>query len=45
MIQAAVIGIAAVVLAVQLKTLGGEFSVNLILAAALINGVLGISRL
>ena len=45
MIQAAVIGIAAVVLAVQLKTLRGEFSVYLILAAALIIGFLGISRL
>ena len=45
MIQAAVIGIVAVVLAVQLKTLRGEFSVYLILAAALIIGFLGISRL
>ena len=34
-----------VVLAVQLKTLRGEFSVYLILAAALIIGFLGISRL
>ena len=44
-VQAAVLGITAVVLAVQLKSLRGEYSVYLILTAALIIGFLGISRL
>ena len=44
-VQAADLGITAVVLAVQLKSLRGEYSVYLILTAALIIGFLGISRL
>ena len=44
-VQAAVMGIAAVVLAVQIKPLKGEYSVYLILTAALVIGFLGISRL
>lgn len=44
-VQAAVMGIAAVVLAVQVKPLKGEYSVYLILTAALVIGFLGISRL
>lgn len=45
MIQAAVMGILAVALAVQLKPLKPEYSVYLILAAGLVIGFLGISRL
>ena len=44
-VQAAVMGIAAVVLAVQIKPLKGEYSVYLILTAALVIGFLGISGL
>ena len=44
-IQAAVLGIAAVALAVQLKPLRQEYSVYLILAAGLVIGFLSISRL
>ena len=44
-IQAAVLGITAVALAVQLKPLRQEYSVNLILAAGLVIGFLSISRL
>lgn len=44
-VQAAVMGIVAVVLAVQIKPLKGEYSVYLILTAALVIGFLGISRL
>lgn len=44
-VQAAVMGIAAVVLAVQIKPLKGEYSVYLILTASLVIGFLGISRL
>lgn len=44
-IQAAVLGIAAVALAVQLKALRPEYSVYLILAAGLTIAYLGISRL
>ena len=44
-VQAAVMGIAAVVLAVQIKPLKGEYSVYLILTAALVIGFLGISKL
>lgn len=44
-VQAAVMGISAVVLAVQIKPLKGEYSVYLILTAALVIGFLGISRL
>lgn len=44
-IQAAVLGITAVALAVQLKPLRPEYSVYLILAAGLIIGFLGVSRL
>lgn len=44
-IQAAVLGIAAVALAVQLKAIRPEYSVYLILTAGLIIGFLGISRL
>ena len=44
-IQAAVLGITAVALAVQLKPLRQEYSVYLILAAGLVIGCLSISRL
>ena len=44
-IQAAVLGITAVALAVQLKPLRQEYSVYLILAAGLVIGSLSISRL
>ena len=44
-IQAAVLGIMAVALAVQLKPLRQEYSVYLILAAGLVIGFLSISRL
>lgn len=44
-IQAAVLGITTVALAVQLKPLRPEYSVYLILAAGLVIGFLGISRL
>ena len=44
-IQAAVLGIMAVVLAIQLKPLKQEYSVYLILGAGVIIGFLGISRL
>ena len=44
-IQAAVLGITAVALAVQLKPLRQEYSVYLILAAGLVLGFLSISRL
>ena len=44
-IQTAILGIAAVVLAVQIKSLRAEYSVYLILTAALIIGFLGITRL
>ena len=44
-IQAAILGIAAVVFAVQLKALRPEYSVYIILAAGLIIAFLGISRL
>lgn len=44
-IQAAVIGIVAVVLAVQIKALRPEYSTYLILAAGVIIASLGISRL
>ena len=44
-IQAAVLGITAVALAVQLKPLPQEYSVYLILAAGLVIGFLSISRL
>ena len=44
-IQAAILGIAAVVFAVQLKALRAEYSVYIILAAGLIIAFLGISRL
>ena len=44
-IQAAVLGIMAVALAVQLKPLRLEYSVYLILAAGLVIGFLSISRL
>ena len=44
-IQAAVLGITAVALAVQLKPLRQEYSVYLILAAGLLIGFLSISRL
>lgn len=44
-IQAAVLGITAVALAVQLKPLRQEYSVYLILAAGLVIGFLSISRL
>ena len=44
-IQAAVLGITAVALAVQLKPLRQEYSVFLILAAGLVIGFLSISRL
>ena len=43
-IQAAVLGITAVALAVQLKPLRQEYSVYLILAAGLVIGFLSISR-
>lgn len=45
MVQAAVMGITAVILAVQVKSLKAEYSVSLILAAALVIGFFGISRL
>ena len=45
MVQAAVIGIAAVVLAVQIKALRPEYSTYLILAAGVIIAGLGVSRL
>ena len=45
MVQAAVIGIAAVVLAVQIKALRSEYSTYLILAAGVIIAGLGVSRL
>ena len=44
-IQAAVLGITAVALAVQLKPLRQEYSVYLILAAGLVIGFVSISRL
>lgn len=44
-VQAAVLGITAVALAVQMKSLKPEYSVYLILTAALIIVFLGISRL
>jgi len=44
-IQAAIMGIAAVALAVQLKPFKPEYSVYMILAAGLVIGFLGISRL
>ena len=44
-IQAAILGITAVALAVQLKPLRQEYSVYLILAAGLVIGFLSISRL
>ena len=44
-IQAAVLGITAVALAVQLKPLRQEYSVYVILAAGLVIGFLSISRL
>ena len=44
-IQAAAMGIAAVVLAVQVKTLRPEYSVYMILAAGLVIAYLGVSRL
>ena len=44
-IQAAVLGITAVALAVQLKPMRQEYSVYLILAAGLVIGFLSISRL
>lgn len=44
-IQAAVLGITAVALAVQLKPLRQEYSVYLILAAGLVIGFLSISRM
>lgn len=44
-IQAAALGITAVVLAVQVKTLRPEYSVYMILAAGLIIAYLGASRL
>ena len=44
-IQAAVLGITAVALAVQLKPLRQEYSVYMILAAGLVIGFLSISRL
>ena len=45
LLQAAVLGITAVALAVQLKPLRQEYSVYLILAAGLVIGFLSISRL
>lgn len=45
MVQAAVLGIAAVVLSVQLKALRPEYSVYMILTAGLAIAFLGISRL
>ena len=45
MIQASVLGIAAVVLAIQLKALRPEYSVYMILTAGLVITFLGISRL
>lgn len=44
-IQAAVLGIVSVVLAVQVKTLRPEYSVYLILTAGLVIAYLGVSRL
>lgn len=44
-IQAAALGITAVVLAVQIKSLRPEYSVYMILAAGLIIAYLGVSRL
>lgn len=44
-VQAAVLGITAVVLAVQVKTLRPEYSVYLILTAGLVIAYLGVSRL
>ncbi len=44
-IQAAILGIAAVVFAVQLKALRPEYSVYIILAAGVAIAVLGVSRL
>ena len=44
-IQTAILGIAAVVLAVQIKSLRAEYSVYQILTAALIIGLLGITGL
>lgn len=44
-IQAAAVGIAAVVLAVQVKTLRPEYSVYMILTAGLVIAYLGVSRL
>ncbi len=44
-IQTAILGITAVVLAVQIKSLRAEYSVYLILTAALIIGFLGMARL
>ena len=45
MIQASILGIAAVVLAIQLKTLRPEYSVYMILTAGLVIAFLGIFRL
>ncbi|MCI8454372.1 MAG: stage III sporulation protein AD [Lachnospiraceae bacterium] len=44
-IQAAVLGICAVALAIQVKPLKPEYSLYLILAAGLVIGFLGVSRL
>lgn len=44
-IQAAILGIVSVVLAVQVKTLRPEYSVYLILTAGLVIAYLGVSRL
>lgn len=45
MVQAAVMGISAVVLAIQIKSIRPEYSTYLILTAGLIIAVLGVSRL
>lgn len=45
MVQAAVMGISAVVLAIQIKSLRPEYSTYLILTAGLIIAVLGVTRL
>ncbi|MCI8512263.1 MAG: stage III sporulation protein AD [Lachnospiraceae bacterium] len=44
-IQAAILGICAVALAIQVKPLKPEYSLYLILAAGLVIGFLGVSRL
>ena len=44
-VQAAVLGIAAVALAVQLKPLRQEYSIYLILTAGIVIAFLGMSRL